>query len=270
MPPPCGQGEQFVAREKQNAICLNPFPAESRLGNQKLSGRKTIMLISYAPGFLFVHIDKAAGTSIQRALQPFALQRTDSRGRRRLVWLGALNRLGGLHRSLEFPEHTAASTAKKCLPPQIYDGLFKFAFVRNPWDRLVSRDAYLLRTEDHPRHQFVKQMDSFENYLAWEIQRGKMFQHTYVCDAHGNWIINFVGYFERLHEDFAKVCAELNVKAELPRANTSSHRDYRTYYTPATRELVAKYFQRDLELFGYDFDGLPPGASPRGLAGLPT
>ena len=228
------------------------------------------MLISYAPGFLFVHIDKAAGTSIQRALQPHALQRTDSRRRRRLVWLGTLNRLGGLHRSLEFPEHVAAATVKKCLPPEIYDGLFKFAFVRNPWDRLVSRYAYLLRTEDHPRHLFVKQMAGFENYLDWEIQRGKMFQHTYVCDAHGNWIVNFVGYFERLHEDFSKVCSRLNVKAELPRANTSSHRDYRTYYTPATRDLVAKHFQRDLELFGHNFDGLPAGASTRGLAGLPA
>jgi hypothetical protein len=223
------------------------------------------MLISYAPGFLFIHIDKAAGTSIQRALQPHALQRADNRGRRRLVWIGALNRLGGLHRILEFPEHVTACTVKKCLPPELYARLFKFAFIRNPWDRLVSRYSYLLRNEDHPRHQFVKRLDGFENYLEWEIRRGKMFQHTYVCDTRGKWIVDFIGYYERLHEDFENVCSRLNIQAKLPRANTSSHHDYRTYYTPATRELVATHFQRDLELFGYDFDGLSAHAAQRRL-----
>jgi Sulfotransferase family len=226
------------------------------------------MLISYAPGFLFIHIDKAAGTSIQHAFQPFAEQRTDSRGRRRLIWLGALNRLGGLHRALEFPEHVAASTVKKCLPPDLYSRLFKFAFVRNPWDRLVSRYSYLLRNANHPRHKFVKAMKGFEDYLDWEIRREKMSQHHYVCGAHDEWLVDFVGYYERLHEDFAKVCARLKADAQLRQANSSSHRDYKTYYTPATRELVAKHFQRDIELFGYEFDGLPAGASPRGLAGL--
>jgi len=36
----------------------------------------------------------------------------------------------------------------------------------------------------------------------------------------------------------------------------AEHRDYRSYYTPETREFVAKQFRRDIEMFGYDFDGL--------------
>lgn len=214
------------------------------------------MLISYQPAFLFIHIDKAAGTSIQRALQSFAEQRADNRLRRRLTWLGPLNRLGGLYRSVEFPEHVTAATVKNCLPAGLYAGLFKFAFVRNPWDRLVSRYSYLLRNTGHPRHRMVKAMNGLDEYVDWEIRRGKMFQHTYVCDAGGKSIVDFVGYFERLNEDFAKVCARLGVKAELPQANKSSHKDYRSYYTPALREKVAQYFQQDIERFGYDFDGL--------------
>lgn len=225
------------------------------------------MLFSHQPPFLFLHVDKAAGSSIQLALQPFALPRASSRLRRRLVWLGSLNRLGGLHRALEFPEHVTAQTVKTCLPKEVYSRLFKFAFVRNPWDRLVSRYAYLLRNEAHPRHSFVKAMKGFEEYLAWEIARGKMHQHTYVCDARGGWIVDFVGYYERLHEDFARVCGCLKISGELPRANTSKHRAYQSYYTPATRDLVAKNFARDIELFRYEFDGLPAGATPAGLAG---
>src|SRR5436190_2754988 len=213
------------------------------------------MLWSQKPAFLFVYVDKAPGSNIQLALQPFTPPRRDNRWRRRLALLGPLNRLG-LYPALEFPEHASARVAKSCLPDEVYQRLFKFAFVRNPWDRLVSRYAYLLRNKEHPRHEFVSGMKDFESYLAWEIGRGKMSQDTYVTDASGKWLVDFIGYYERLHEDFAKACAHLGVKAELPRANTSSHRDYRTYYTPATRELVAKHFQRDVELFGYTFDGL--------------
>jgi len=222
------------------------------------------MLFSYDPAFLFIHIDKSAGSSIQIALQPHAPQRTKSRLRKRLTLLGPLNRLG-LYRSLEFPEHATALEAKRCFPAAVFAGMFKFAFVRNPWDRLVSRYSYLLRNTEHPRHKLVNGMKGFEEYVAWEIDRDKMFQHTYVTDTDGSWLVDFVGYYERLHEDFGRACARLGVRAELPRANTSSHRDYRTYYTPATRELVARHFERDIELFGYDFDGPPSGGQPKGL-----
>jgi hypothetical protein len=216
------------------------------------------MLLSYDPAFLFIHVDKAAGSSIQLALQPDAPKKSDNSLRRRLVWLGRLNRFG-LHRVLEFPEHATGLTVERCLPAPLFASLFKFAFVRNPWDRLVSRYAYLLRNADHPRHGFVSGMKDFSEYVDWEISRGKMFQYTYVTDARGELLVDFIGYYERLPEDFAKVCARLGVRAELPRANTSSHRDYRSYYTPATRDVVAGYFQRDIELFGYTFDGLRAG-----------
>jgi hypothetical protein len=156
---------------------------------------------------------------------------------------------------LEFPEHVTANTVKDCLPPDLYSRLFKFAFVRNPWDRLVSRHAHLLRSTDRRRHSFVSRMENFEDFIKWEIQRGA-FQHSYVTDESGNRIVDFIGYYERLNEDFAKVCARLKLQAELPHANISQHKDYRTYYTPKTRELVAGQFKRDIDLFGYTFDGL--------------
>ncbi len=211
------------------------------------------MLLS--KNFLFIHVDKAAGTSIQRALRPHAFPRADSRLRRRLTWLGKLNRLG-LHRVLEFPEHVTAAVVQNCLPPEIYGRLFKFAFVRNPWDRLVSRYHFLLRSTDRTDHARIKAMKNFDEYLRWEIARDKFYQHTYVCGADGNLIVDFVGYYERLEEDFAKVCARLGVKESLPKANTSKHDDYRSYYTPDLRVLVADHYRRDIELFQYEFDGL--------------
>ena len=214
------------------------------------------MLLSYSSGFIFIHIEKAAGSSIQDALRPLAGQQANSHLRRRLAWLGPLNRLGGLYRALQFPEHVTAREVQRCLPSPVYDSLFKFAFVRNPWDRLVSRYAHLLRSKDRRRHEFISRLEKFEDFLKWEIQRGSAFQHSYITDERGNQIVDFVGHYERLQEDFATVCARLKLQAALPHANVSEHRDYRTYYTPETRAFVAKQFQRDIELFGYNFDGL--------------
>jgi len=213
------------------------------------------MILSYSSGFIFIHIEKAAGSSIQQALRPHAGVQPNSRLRRRLTWLGPLNRIGGLHRAVQFGEHVTADEVKRCLPAEVYGALFKFAFVRNPWDRLVSRYAHLLRSTDRRRHRFISGLEKFEDFLKWEIQRGSC-QYPYVTDAQGNQIVDFIGHYERLAEDFAKICARLKIPAELPHANVSEHRDYRSYYTPETRELVAKEFRRDLEMFHYDFDGL--------------
>jgi hypothetical protein len=213
------------------------------------------MILSYPARFIFVHIEKAAGSSIQQALWPHTGAPRNSRLRRRLAWLGPVNRLGGLYRAVQFQEHATANEVQRCLPPEVYGGLFKFAFVRNPWDRLVSRYAHLLRSTDRRRHDYISKLENFEDFLEWEIQRGSA-QYPYVTDAPGKQIVDFIGHYERLAEDFTKVCARLKIQAELPHANVSEHRDYRTYYTPETRDLVAKEFRRDIEMFGYDFDGL--------------
>jgi len=213
------------------------------------------MILSYQAGFLFIHIEKAAGSSIQQALQPHAGAPPKSSLRRRLAWFGSLNRVGGLHRAVQFGEHATANEVKRCLPPDAYASLFKFAFVRNPWDRLVSRYAHLLRSTDRRRHRFISGLEKFEDFLKWEIQRGSA-QCPYVTDPDGKPIVDFIGHYERLAEDFAKVCARLKIQAALPHANVSEHRDYRSYYTTETREFVAKEFRQDIELFGYDFDGL--------------
>ena len=223
------------------------------------------MLVSHDPPFLFVHIDKAAGSNIQHALRPFMKVQGRSKLRRLLGLLGPLNRAGGLYRQLEFSEHAPARRVEACLPPQVYAGLYKFAFVRNPWDRLVSRHAYLLRKTEHSRSREVNELGGFDAYLRWELSRagkksGMRPQADYVEGADGLLIVDFIGYFERLTEDFAEVCRKIGAPASLPPPKTHAARaDYRSLYTDETRDLVARAYARDIELFGYTFEGLAPG-----------
>jgi len=214
------------------------------------------MLISHTHRFIFIHVDKAAGTSLQAALQPHAEPVADSRLRKRLAKLGPLCRIGGIFRTVQFGEHVGASTVKRCLPPERYDSYFKFAFVRNPWDRLVSRYHYLANTVSHRHNPTVKAMADFSEYARWEMARANalIHQHNYLCDNEGELIVDFVGRFESLHEDFAKISERLELTASLPHLNSTGRNSYRDYYDASLRDEVGRFFAKDIELFGYRFD----------------
>jgi len=67
-------------------------------------------------------------------------------------------------------------------------------------------------------------------------------------------LVDAVGRFESLEEDFSQICRRLGLSANLPHANRSSHRDYRFYYTDRTIEYVADRCRDDISRFGYAFD----------------
>lgn len=219
---------------------------------------------------MFVHIDKAAGSNIQHALRAFMKVKGRSKLRRLLRLLGPLTRQGGLYRQLEFSEHATAAKVQRSLPPEVYAGLYKFAFVRNPWDRLVSRHAYLLRKTEHVRSREVRELGGFDAYLRWELARtgkrgGMRHQADYVLGAGGEPIVDRIGYFESLQDDFDAICRHIGVPASLPPPKVHAPRkDYRAFYSDETRNLVAAAYARDIRLFGYTFDG-PAPAPDRGL-----
>ena len=87
------------------------------------------------------------------------------------------------------------------------------------------------------------------------MYRSRMHQSSDLCDAHGRILVNYVGKFETLVSDFTEITTRIGVQVVLPHENKSVHRDYRSYYDNELRELVSRFCARDLELFGYDFDG---------------
>jgi hypothetical protein len=68
--------------------------------------------------------------------------------------------------------------------------------------------------------------------------------------------VDFVGLYENLAEDFNYIKNRLDISVNLKHQNkgTNRRKDYRTYYTDETREIVANVYQKDIEIFGYDFD----------------
>jgi hypothetical protein len=215
-------------------------------------------VISTKHRFLFIHIPKVAGMSVNAALE----QATYGRARRfiskaaqrvgrdtgwKVSWpLGLVN---------VYPPHLTALDWNKRLSPAVFDSMYKFAFVRNPWDWQVSLYHYILQDPKHHQNALLKSLGSFGQYLEWRVTDGLELQKSYLTDETGRFLVNFVGRYERLADDFQHVCRVLNLKGiGLPHINASSHRDYRTYYNARGRKLVEEHFQDDIATFGYTFD----------------
>ena len=210
------------------------------------------MIISYSHQFIFIHIYKTAGSSIRSVLEPYM------HDPERMFLNRAFRKLHlpiqvPLHKHKSFKQHISARDLKKQLPAKIYDPFFKFAFVRNPWDWQVSGYHFMLEEKTHFQHELIKSMKNFDEFIEWRVFKDKHLQKDFITNDQGNLIVDFVGRYETLAEDFEQICRKLHLDLRLPHRNKSAHDDYRSYYNPRTVDLIREHFREDIELFGYDF-----------------
>lgn len=147
---------------------------------------------------------------------------------------------------------------------------YSFTFVRNPYERLISRYSHICRNMDDitskvpwyiQRHfskstpvqkenfkfkDFVKfTLNVFDDH--WEPQVEKFQKQGLTLDA-----IDYIGKFENLQNDFEAVCEKIGIpKQTLPHENKSNHNHYTEYYDDETRGIVARRYKKDFESFGY-------------------
>lgn len=218
------------------------------------------MLLSIKHRFLFVHIAKTGGTSVRAALQAH-------RWRDPWFWpmflCSRLSHLSGHRIATKLPRHAKVVAAKELLPKEFFDQLFKFAFVRNPWDLQVSSFHHIRRE----RPQYLGGHEDFAAFLRWKLDPARPYQYhidtsierqtDYLIDLSGRVVVDFIGRYERLEEDFAEACRRIGMPPPaLPHQRQARDRqkDYRGYYTDETAELIAHHFARDIEMLGYSFD----------------
>jgi hypothetical protein len=157
-------------------------------------------------------------------------------------------------------QHLPGEVLRDLLPAGVWKSSFKFSFVRNPWDMLVSAYHFLGVHTTDPRHQhlhpdvneLIRRCEDFTSYVRlYPMIRSDM--SSLITDARGRLLVDFVGRHEHLDEDFAFICRSIGVEAPLLHENTSAHAHYRGYYTDETRAIVERHFARDIERFGYTF-----------------
>lgn len=155
-----------------------------------------------------------------------------------------------------FRAHETAIHVRRLLPATTFDDCCKIAFVRNPYSWLVSLYELVLQSPNHRHYRKLTAMTGFGDYLDWEIKRNKRLQGPYVLDGQGNPLVDRIGRFENLANDAATIFRSIDVELQpLPRVGQFTRKDYREFYDQASRRKVEAHWARDLDLFGYDFDG---------------
>jgi hypothetical protein len=190
-------------------------------------------MISDQHRFIFVHINKTGGTSIEKVFNPQADQE-------------------------DVPhKHGSASFYQRKFPRHFRE-YFKFSFVRNPWDWLVSRyhwsrDHQGLFNCDFRELLFRMKNGSplcaaapwMEKALAPQLDR---------LTVDGKLAMDFVGKFENLQGDFDRVCSILGIETTpLPHVFQSRRGTYAQYYDDETREIVERVYAADIAAFDYRF-----------------
>ena len=150
--------------------------------------------------------------------------------------------------------------------PDKFRRYFKFSFVRNPWDRLVSAFFYLKKGGCNAMDKQwalsnISQYDTFESFVeGWinEENIEKYFhfipQHKFVCDEALTLKVDYLGRFETIQTDFDAIAAKLCIEHQLPHVNKSQRQAYQTYYTDRTRDIVQNVYRTDIERFKYSFE----------------
>jgi hypothetical protein len=213
-------------------------------------------MISHKHQCIFIEVPKTGSSSIRSIIgkpsRPH-LNICQVRGEMRRHWTkstGLLNHLG--------------DCAYQCLPrkkrkqwgEQMFNDYFKFGFVRNPWDRVVS---LYHRSEGLQ----LKGKMSFDEFVEWIKYSSSTCNHPvphtnqldWLVDPHGNILVDFIGRFVSLADDWKQVAKKLKVTTELPHKNKNPNKNhYSEYYNTKTRDIIARKFCIDIEHFEYTFD----------------
>jgi len=197
---------------------------------------------------------KVASTSMQAILRPLCIPRPAGR----LAHLKSRARLEWDYHKYVFRTHDDILAAKRRMPADKFAGYFKFAFVRNPWERLVSEYEYILRQPEHGRHARVRRLNNFSEFIRMQIPRRDAYQINMLCDKKGRVLVDFVGKLENLQNDWQTACLRAGIPYQaLPRKNVTQYNNYRDFFDRESVQLVAKHWAREIKEFDYDFDKFP-------------
>ena len=147
-----------------------------------------------------------------------------------------------------------------------WDSSWKFAIVRNPWDRFISGCEYI--KQKYPRrckHLYTKPIRK----IAFDLpKRRNSLGEVHITRSlssilthEGELLVDFVVRFERLEEDWEEVCLRLGRNIPLKKTNASRRKPYQHYFDkdPALRDRIAEVFAEDIERFGYTYEDYKKG-----------
>jgi len=223
-------------------------------------------MISIQKNFLFIHVPKTGGNSIQNLLNDYSedniVCNSDCHD-----GVGRFDVRNKKHPFLQ--KHSNLLEYKKALPKDVYKKLFKFSVIRNPWDRMISNYFSPRRGLEEWDGELFKKILCKTPPLRFYVTTPKKFSFMPSCiwkkatqlqlypaarkDLFSE--MDFLLRFEQFEEDFKKLCKLIGIPySPLPVRNKSNRKHYSYYYDDEFREMVRKRFSEEISLMNYEFE----------------
>jgi hypothetical protein len=236
------------------------------------------VIISHRHRFIFIHLHKTAGDSICEALRP-QLARSDFVLQSDFQAWVQKHTTRPPEADLGLRKHSSALAVREKIGMEVWASYYKFAFVRHPFDRalslyhfaakkaeerqrLIPRNAWYLTPpgrKTDPLHwrtvEAYLETDSFSSFLRYPglgEDIGMRPQIDSLADEAGTLLVDFVGRFERLPDDFRVVQDAIGVGSSmLGRRNASANSGAATELSREDRAFLYDRFRTDMAAFGY-------------------
>lgn len=206
-------------------------------------------MISTDKSFIFVAVMKTGTMSITKTLEKYSLDKDGSHYTAEELMLGRLTS----HSSRVLGSNNCHIPLYK----KHWDEYFTFGFVRNPWDHFVSFYKWCLK------HNNPLASRGFEYFLKSQHDNNfnLLWDWNFTCQTdrlfHGDkQVVDFVGRFENLEEDFNYICGKIGISERLCKINFSKDkRSYRKFYkTSSDKEAIQQMYSKDIKRFKYEFE----------------
>ena len=142
---------------------------------------------------------------------------------------------------------------------KVFNSLYKFCFVRNPYDRLFSAYTFLKKgginnLDLEFSNSYLQEFANFSEFVLKGLEKEEIMnwvhfkpQYTFVCDENDNIVMDFVGKMENLNADFNTICKHLNIESELQKLNMSAAK--KNEFSEEIKTMIKLKYQKDFNLF---------------------
>lgn len=215
-----------------------------------MSPDQGLAMISIQKKFLFVHVPKTGGNSIQNALSRYSEDDIVELNKHH----DGVERFEIRNQKYDITKHSTLSHYKSVLDETIYGSLFKFASIRNPWDLMISYYFSPHRGFSEWNRQIflslVERMPPLRHYIC---------ERPSTREGKGNskldTDIDYLMRFESIDDEFEVVCGKLNIPPQrLPKRNASIRLHYSRYYDDDLREIIRQKFNEEIVFGNYIFE----------------
>ena len=198
------------------------------------------MVVCHMRKIIFIHIPKTAGSSIEHLLRDEGLYELD--------FIGVRN-----GRST----HHYMGIELKMILKDLYPKYYKFSFVRNPYDRLIS-EYFWCRIKD-VGHKFNKTFDEFLDYVEDVIKNKKFFkpiendhfipQYSFLF-FNNKLLVNNIFKYEDIETVAPLIKKRLKIKTTLQHLNKSVKNEITL--TQEQKDIIYNLYKIDFETFNYE------------------